>query len=216
MLEKIDIYDVVTSLLHGTLFLVAGLVLFPQIAKVSHPLGSSEFLSSIAFISIAYFVGQVITSLSSMIQPFLFLTWGGMPSKLAFQGSIPDKYLSCDMAELARSTIQKTASMPLSDAAIFSKATGIARKAEGSLVERHNRMYAYNRAAFCNLLLISSLFALSCRYGLCKSYSFLQIVGMAIGFLLLLLLHWYRAKQRAFYFVREILVVAERELSGGV
>ena len=215
MLDKIDIYDVVTSLLHGTLFLVAGCVLFPQSMKVISPLEMSEVVSSIAFISIAYFTGQVITSVSSLIQPFLFWIWGGMPSNVVFKGKIPNKYIPYDMVELARIALQKTSPMPLSDAAIFSKAMGIARKADGSLSERHNRMYAYNRITFCNLALILGMFALSCFWGECKSFSYKQIAGVTIVFILLLLLHCYRAKQRAFYYVREVLIVAERELLGG-
>lgn len=215
MLEKIDIYDAVTSLSHGTLFLVAGYTLFPQATKLVPPLEISEFASSIAFICIAYFIGQVITSLSSIIQPFLYWTWGGRPSKLAFDGKMPDKYLSYDMVKLARAILQKSSSNNLSDAAIFNKAMGIARKAEGSLSERHNRMYAYNRVTLCNLALILGMFVLSCFYGRSKSFSCVQSAGIVIGFILLLLLHWYRAKQRAFYFVGEVLVVAERELSRG-
>ena len=216
MLEKIDIYDIVTSLLHGTLFLVAGCVLFPHAIKIVAPLGISEFASSIAFICIAYFVGQVITSVSSIIQPCLFWTWGGTPSKLAFEGKIPDKYISYDMVKLARTALQKTSQNNLSDLAIFSKAMSIARKTDGSLSERHSRMYAYNRVTFCNLILVLGLFVLSCFYGQGKGLCCAQIVGIVIVFFLMLLLHWYRAKQRAFYYVREVLVVAERELSGGV
>jgi hypothetical protein len=216
MLEKIDIYDAMTSLMHGTLFLMAGYALFPYAMKMISPLEVSEFASSIAFVCIAYFVGQVITSVSSMIQPFLFWTWGGMPSKLAFEGKIPDKYLSYDTVKLVRAALQKTSQNNLSDSAIFNKAMSIARKADGSLSERHNRMYAYNRVTFCNLILVLALFVLSCFYGQGKGLCCAQIICIVIGFLFMLLLHWHRAKQRAFYYVREVIVVAEREVSGGV
>lgn len=215
MIDKFDIYDIVTSLLHGTLFLVASVVLFPKTISVVRPLEISEVVMSAMFISGAYFLGQAITSISSLLQPFLFWTWGGMPSKIVFGGRFPEKYLSADLIGLAKKALQKSSDVKLSDATLFNKAMGIARKAEGSLSERHNQMYAYNRATFCNLIFILGLFILSCFYGRCKCLCCTQVIGIVIGLLLLLLLHWYRAKQRAFYYVREVLVVAERELAGG-
>ena len=216
MIEKFDIYDVMTSLLHGTLFLAATFVLFPQVISVERPLEVSEILLSIIFISIAYFLGQVITSISSIIQPLLFWTWGGMPSTVVFSGHFPEKYLSSDFINLAKNALQKSAAVKLSDAALFSKAMGIARKAEGSLSERHNQMYAYNRTALTNLILMFGLLVISCSCGLCRNFSAGKIVAISAVLGLLLILHWYRAKQRAFYYVREVVVVAERELSGGV
>ena len=151
MIDKFDIYDIVTSLLHGTLFLVASVVLFPKTISVVRPLEISEVVMSAMFISGAYFLGQAITSISSLLQPFLFWTWGGMPSKIVFGGRFPEKYLSADLIGLAKKALQKSSDVKLSDAALFNKAMGIARKAEGSLSERHNQMYAYNRATFCKL-----------------------------------------------------------------
>lgn len=216
MIDKFDIYDIVTSLLHGTLFLGASIVLFPQVMNVVHPLEISEVVLSAMFISVAYFLGQAITSISSLLQPFLFWTWGGKPSRIAFSGRFPEKYLSADLINFAKKALQKTSEKVLSDAALFNIAMGIARKAEGSLSERHNQMYAYNRATLCNLILLLGLFIVSCFHGFCRNFGGIKIVVVLSCFALLLVLHWYRAKQRAFYYVREVIVVAGRELSGGV
>ena len=216
MIERIDIYDAMTSLLHGTLFLATSFVLFPQVINVVHPLEAFEVLQSIIFICIAYFLGQIITSISSFTQPLLFWTWGGMPSAIVFSGHFPEKYLAADVIDLAKNALQKTSDIKLSDAALFSKAMGIARKVEGSLSERHNQMYAYNRTALTDLILMLGLFVISCFCGLCKDFGAGRIVAIFVVLGMLLILHWYRAKQRAFYYVREVIVVAERELSGGV
>ena len=216
MIDKFDIYDIVTSLLHGTLFLGASFVLFPQAINNVRPLDISEVVMSAMFISVAYFLGQAITSISSLLQPFLFLTWGGMPSKIVFGGGFPEKYLSADLIGLAKKALQKSSDVKLSDAALFSKAMGIARKAEGSLSERHNQMYAYNRTTLCNLILLLGLFIASCFHGSCREFGWTAIAATLICIAFLLLLHWYRAKQRAFYYVREVLIVAECELAGGV
>lgn len=216
MLEKLDLYDVVTSLLHGTLLLASGLVLFPQAMDFVRHIELPEIVLSIMFVSTAYFFGQVITALSSMIQPFLFWTWGGMPSKRVFSEQFPEKYLSSDLINRAKDALQRTSDVKLSDAALFSKAMAVARKAEGSLSERHNQMYAYNRTTLINLILILGLFVCSFFGGICKDFSVCRIIIVSVGFVLLLILHWHRARQRSFYYVREVLVVAERELSGGV
>lgn len=216
MIEKLSIYDLMTSVLHGTIFLVAVLMLFPQIINILHPVEVPEILLSVIFVCITYFWGQVITSISSIMQSLLFLTWGGKPSERVFKGKFPQKYLSLDLINLAKKELQKTSDMELSDDTLFYKAMSIARKADGSLSERHNQKYAYNRVALCNILLIFGLFVISCFYGLCANINTGKFVITLVVFGLFLILHWYRAKQSAFYYVREVLVVAERELSRGV
>lgn len=216
MIEKFDIYDMVTTILHGTLFVASCIVLSPKTTRVLATLNMPETISATIFICTAYFAGQVITAISSIIQPFLFWTWGGKPSDRIFVGAFPESYLSPDFVETAIASLRNASPKGSSNTSLFSKAMAIARKADGSLSERHNRMYAYNRVALVNTFLISLVFIHSCFYGLCMSCNSKTITCIGIGLVSLVFIHWYRAKQRAFYYVREVLVVAERELAGGV
>ena len=216
MLEKIDIYDIVTSFVHGTLFVMACLVLFPQCLDVVRILAVPEIVATLMFVSLTYFLGQSIVAVSSILQKALFWTWGGTPSECVFNGRFPKKYLSSDMIDHVREVLKRTTSDELSDEALFLKASGIARASKGSLSERHNQMYAYNRVTITNLLLVIGLVILSRFEGLGANISltgFALLLGVLV---LLLILHWIRARQRAFYYVREVLVAAERGLEGGV
>ena len=207
--------------MHGTLFIFALLYFFPDMVGifvfVDYEVPRFQFPDSILlliFMSLAFFWGQTIMALSSYFQWFLFLTWGGKPSDKVFSGSFPQKYLSDDLIKLAKEKLQSSFATPCSDSALFSKAKCIARKAEGSLSERHNQMYAYNRIAFLNILAISIIFLCSCYFGICEWIPMWCRCVLGIIFFLLLCIHWYRAKQRAFYYVSEVIIVAERELSG--
>lgn len=216
MIEKIDIYDIVTSLVQGSLFVMACLVLFPQCLDAMRILAVPEIVATLMFVSLTYFIGQSIVAVSSILQKALFFTWGGAPSERVFNGRFPKKYLSPDMIDHVREVLERTSFVELSDGALFLKASGIARAAKGSLSERHNQMYAYNRVTITNLLLVIGLVILSRFEGLGANISptgFALFLGVTV---FLLILHWIRARQRAFYYVREVLVVAERELEGGV
>lgn len=212
MLEHFDLYDITTSLLHGVLILAALLFLFPQLNETLNLLSLPESLSVIIFISIAYVTGQIITIISSLSENLLFITFGGKPSDKVFIGKFPVEHLPMGIVSSAKEKLQKSLGGTSSDSALFLKAASIARKAEGSWSEIHNRMYAFNRSAIITYLAILSLFIISCFYGRFVSYTCCQKFWIVIGFIIVILLHWKRAKQRALYYVREVIIVSEREL----
>ena len=215
MLEKLELHDVVTALLHGTLLIGATVVLFPKLLDFIGMSDLPEGIPTLFFLFWAYFIGQVLVALSSFSQDLLYRTWGGKPSDHVFDGTFPEKYLPADSIKSAKCALQKRFGEHFSDRALFSVAMGIARKAEGSLSERHNQMYSYNRVCLTNLLIVSCLFAVSCFRGRCATLTGWEILVVAGGLLVLVFLHWYRAKQRAHYYVSEVVRVAERELAGG-
>ena len=214
MLEKLELHDVVTALLHGTLLMGVTLVLFPKVVDSIGIPNLPEGIPTLFFLFGAYFIGQVLVALSSLGQGLLYKTWGGKPSDHVFDGTFPEKYLPADSIKSAKCALQKRYGENFSGKALFSAAMGIARKAEGSLSERHNQMYSYNRVCLTNLLIVSCLFALSCFRGRCATLTGWEILVVAGGLLGLVLLHWYRAKQRAHYYASEVVRVAERELAG--
>lgn len=213
MLERFDLYDITTSLLHGVLLLAALIFLFPQLNETVNLSQLSESFSVIIFISIAYVTGQIITTVSSLFQFLLFWTFGGKPSDKVFSGKFPVEYLPRDIVSSAKEKLQKSLGVTASDSALFLKAASIAKKAEGSLSELHNRMYAFNRSAVMTDLAILCLFIISWFYGRFVPYSCCQKFWIVIGFIIVIFLHWNRARQRALYYVREVIIVSERELS---
>lgn len=215
MLEKLELHDVVTALLHGTLLMGATVVLFPEVVACARIPEFPEGIPTLLFLFAAYFLGQVLVALSSFGQDFLYCTWGGKPSDQVFDGAFPEKYLSSDSIKSAKRALQKICGNDCAGKALFSKAKGIARKAEGSLSERQNQMYSYNRVCLATLFVVAGLFAMSCRWGRCASMTCGTRFMVWCALLGLLWLHWYRAKQRAFYYVSEVLRVAEREISRG-
>lgn len=213
MIEKLDLYDVLTALLHGVLFMTYCCTLFPSLQTSVQNIALPESVLIVMFVATAYFIGQTLSVLSNMLERPLFLTWGGKPSDITLKRQKSSPYINRDTVVLALEKLRQKYGDDTSTEALFAAAMTIARSAEGSLSERHNRMYAYYRMTIANLILCSGVFALSCFRGIGVDMS-IGTRCLLLGLLLVLIaLHWFRAKQRAFYFVREVLLVAVRELT---
>lgn len=215
MVEKIDLYDITTAMLHGVLFLAYTFFLFPQIIVEMKGVELPEVVIVIVFIAITYFCGQVLSAIASMMQRFLDWSWGGKPSDIVMDKRDGCGYISCSAIDRAITMLKNNCGGDTSNRSLFNAAIVIARSSASSLTERHNRMYAYYRVCFVNLLLCIVSFFLSCSCGRGHGMAWSTRIVSVLTLLLLITLHWIRAKQRAFYFVREVLFVATRELTKG-
>ena len=87
-------------------------------------------------------------------------------------------------------------------------------EANASRVERFVALYGYYRGLLFSAVLAVTLGLASVRWA---DHSVLSMAGKlwTVGTLgVLTILLWYRTKQRAFYYVREVLLTAERVLDG--
>ena len=115
-----------------------------------------------------------------------------------------------DSAKRIKSKLQQWVGNDASDHALFMFAMQQADGADIGRARRFNSLYAYHRGLAVLLVIMIGMLALSSKWGRVAAWNWgLQVASFAtLG--LLTVLMWHRAKQRANYYVREVLHVAER------
>ena len=224
MTEKLPYYDILGVVVPGTVSM-GGLLVLLHWAGIQLPL--PVLPSSIAFflvIVVALFVGNLVQSIASFLEPLYFWTWGGNPSDELLNGRTSFRGISAGdgrrIAGLLRSRAQDSDreeehEQP-SAARLFFYANALVNRKKLGRAAAFNALYAYHRA----LLTMSMLLFLS-DLGLCIHQWVTRgepprelLIGLGI-LAAVVVLSWFRAKQRGYYFVREVLQMAELELGAG-
>jgi hypothetical protein len=208
MIDKIDYYDILSTVILGTIFLCSILVCFPGLSTAVIP-SFPEAFSVIALSAIALFLGHLVQAVASLLEPLLFWTFGGRPSDRALATGL-GRYFPVDSAVRIKKKLKATVGNNASDFSLFLFAIQFTDSAGVGRASRFNGQYAYHRGLVILLLLMMLLFLASSVWGRAATWSPGQIGVTLAGLFLLLLLMWYRTKQRAFYYVREVLLTAER------
>ncbi len=209
MAEKLDYYDLLGTLIPGILVVSWCAICFPQLAGIVSSSGLNELFGVIAGVALAVFSGQIMQAVGSLVEPMLFRTWGGRPSDRALQGGL-GRYLPADASLRIRGKLQARLGPDASGGSMFlhamqlSDAAGIGRSA------RFNGLYAYHRSLVVFVIVALFVALASWRCGLLATWPWSYAAAAVVGLLALFMLAWYRAKQRAFYYVREVLLTAEK------
>lgn len=208
--EKFEFYDLLGILVPGTLLVYVSLLCFPQIVRPV-PVKFPDAVNTIIFTVLIIFVGQLVQALASLIEPLLYWTWGGRPSDRAL-GSGLGRYMPADTGDRIRRKLQRALGEEATTNSLFLYAMQRAEAAGSGRVAKFNGLYAYHRALI--LLVLSSLLLvmLSAYFGALSLASRWEVAGICIALALVLILVWHRARQRAMYYVREVLLTAERLL----
>lgn len=211
MNEKLDIYDILSSLILGVLAICWIPICFPALLAIKSPKFPDAF-AVIALSALAMFVGQLIQAIASLLEPLLYATFGGRPSEQAFKRGLGDRYMSAKTAARIKAKLKAAIGEEADNQSLFfyaiqkSEAAGIGRAA------RFNGLYAYHRGLFVLAVLLTAVLLASARFGAAATWSGGQVGTAVATAILLLALFWNRTKQRAFYYVREVLFTAERVL----
>lgn len=213
VLDKFEPYDLLGIVIPGVLLAYWLPVCFPQVVAIAAGADFPETVDVVGFAAIAIFFGHLIQAVASALQPILYAAWGGTPSERALDRGLGKRYLSAEAGKRIRERLAAEASVGASDQDLFQMAMARANGAPGSRSERFNALYAYHRALIVVVLAAALFLVASRRWGAAASWSEAQFCVVLAGFLGILIFIWYRAKQRAFYYVREILLVAERTLA---
>src|SRR5436305_7009718 len=149
MTEKLDIYDVLSTLTLGVLILCAVPICFPGILALGGPKYPEGF-AVVALLAAALLAGQIIQALGSMMEPFLFFTFGGRPSDLALQGKLKgDRYFTEEEAKRIRTKILSAMGRKqASDGSVFRFAMQRSDAVGAGRASRFNGLYAYHRGVF--------------------------------------------------------------------
>ncbi len=210
MTNQWNYYDILSTLILGTLFLCSVLICFPQILSLSLP-PFPEAFSVIALTGLAVFLGQFIQAVSSLLEPSLHWLFRGRPSDVALAKGL-GHYLPLDSAIRIRAKLKSAAAPDATDRSLFLFALQNAVATGTNRAERFNSLYAYHRGLLVLLLLVTVVFILSFNWGIAKTWSASQRFGTLAFLTSVFLIVLYRTKQRAFYYVRTVLLEAEQAL----
>ncbi len=184
MTDKFEFYDILSILIPGTLLLALMSIGFPALAIRFTAVKFPEAFGVICLVALAVFMGQVVQAISSLIEPLLEWTWGGRASEKALRKGLGTRYLPADTAKRIKQKLAGCVGSAESDRSLFLYAMQRAETSGNSRVAKFNGLYAYHRAMFTLLL-----------------------IGIVV---VLLLIIWRRAKQRGFFYVREVLSTTEQ------
>lgn len=216
MIDKLDYYDVLSILVPGALGGYWLAICFPQTTAAVGNVRLPESIDVIAYIALSVFIGHLIQALSSLVEPFLEWTWGGRPSDRALQNGIGDRYLPADAAHRIREKLALIVGRGASDRSLFLWAMRRSQTSPYSRVQLFNSLYAYHRALLILVGIGVALWLASARWGAADAWSESVRITVLVILLALLVLVWGRTKQRAFHYVREVLLVTEQMIDDGV
>ena len=209
MTDKFDFYDVMATLVPGILIVAFVGVLFPSI---KNQLGADHegAFTVMALTALSIFAGQLLVAVGSLLEPLLFRTWGGRPSDIALIEGLGNRYLPKTKGVAIKAVLAAECEPDAEGVSMFIKAMALASGAGNGKVDRFNGLYAYHRTLL--LLGVASfvLVVLSRSVGLAQEWSLCGFIAALVLLCGFVVLFWHRAKQRAFYFVREVLLTAER------
>jgi hypothetical protein len=169
-----------------------------------------EAFTVIILLALAIFVGLLVQSISSLIEPILNWSWGGQPSDKALKDGLGTRYLPADTATRIRHKLAAKVGSQASDRSLFLYAMQQAETSGNSRVTKFNGLYAYHRAVFTLILVGIVLLLAAMRWGAIAEWSAREKIQTLAASAALLVLVWHRTKQRGFYYVREVLSTAER------
>jgi hypothetical protein len=215
MIDKLELYDILGTVVPGVLLAYWLPICFPDIVAMVSAVRFPESIAVIGFSAVAILFGQLVQALASALEWLLFLSWGGKPSERALSNGLGDRYLSKSTGTRIRRCLAPLAAGGASDQDLFYIAQSRAYATSGSRLSQLNAFYAYHRGLVVVLVLGMLILITSRQWGEAAAWR-TEVFWSSISILAVtLVMMWYRAKQRAYYFVREALRVAERTMVGG-
>lgn len=210
MNDKFELYDVLGIIIPGTLLLALTSVAFPSLTARAGTVRFPDAFAVIILLALAVFVGLLVQSISSLIEPVLNWSWGGQPSDKALKNGLGVRYLPADTATRIRHKLAAKVGSQATDRSLFLYAMQQAETSGNTRVAKFNGLYAYHRGIFTLILVGILLLLAAMQWGAISQWSTGDKVGTVVASAALLLLVWHRTKQRGFYYVREVLSTAER------
>ena len=209
MLSKFDLYDILSAFIPGALLTASLPILFPQLGLFFNHVSYPESFAVVVLLALAFFLGQLVQALGSLLEPLLFCSWGGSPSDVALSDGLKG-YFPKDSAERISAKLTTAVGPNATSHSLFLYAMQISVKAQSGRASRFNGLYAYHRSLLAGVLVMLALAALATMRGLLASSDCLSKTIIFCLLVALLGILWYRTKQRASYYVREVLLSAER------
>ena len=190
---KFQPYEILSTILPGYIFYALLAKLIPQSQL------DFEVLSSIA---IAYLLGYLLNIIASLLEPIYFFLWGGKPSRNLLSGSGIAKVKFTEWEQTKAYLLKDYHGViPLEEKqktdALFNVALRESSNVKNSRIADFNANYALSRTLFTCLLCILPI-------GI-YVYLHSDLKWLLPFILIALFLVGIRARQRGYYFAKEVL-----------
>lgn len=180
-------YDILSSLVPGFIMLLAYLPFLGFTYDKDYVIG---------YTVIAFGLGYLLNIISSLFEDFYFWTWGGRPSCNLLDGKGMWKIEQYNYIKLKQNLISKTDNPNPTNMELFSIAMRSAFSQKDTRMEDFSNNYTFSRTMLtCSIF--SSIVIIFCHYNNWKAYLSILVI----------ILFWYRAKQRGYYFSKEVLQI---------
>ncbi len=183
---KFKFYDILSHLIPGFIVYIAFL-------EINGESFDKDFV--VPATAIAFVLGYFINTLSSWLEDFYFWTWRGKPSNRLLDGKDIWKVRFYEHEKAKQVLQSENSSNTTSNDALFAIAMRYATPETNSRIPDFNANYAFARVILTTILISSGFMIYS-------YYSKWEVYVISIP---LILIAWYRAKQRGYYFSREVL-----------
>jgi hypothetical protein len=208
--DKFELYDVLAMLVPGTLLVALLPIVFPTLALRADAAKFPEGFAVFCLVALAILFGLLVQAISSLVEPVFDWTIGGRPSERALKDGLGDRYFPARTAARIRAKLAARVGPDSENRSLFLFAMQKAETSENSRVSKFNGLYAFHRGILTLTLLAILLLVLSMFWGGAVDWSLYEKSATFTGVLALLLLFWNRTRQRAYYYIREVLLTAER------
>ncbi len=209
MTEKLDYYDIIGTVIPGVLLVFWAAICFPSVSQVTSSSGLSSAFGLLAGFALAIFAGQLVQAIGSLIEPALYWSWGGRPSEKALEEGL-GRYLPEEAGRRIRDKLQTKVDNQAGAQSLFLYAMQVTDAANIGRTTRFNGLYAYHRSQVVLILAALVMAVTSSVFGRFASWHWWHTASLLVGLLLILVLAWHRARQRAMYYVREVLLTTEK------
>ena len=180
-------YDILSSLVPGFIML---LVLIPVLGYQYN----KDYV--VGYTAVAFLLGYFINTVGSWLEDFYFFTWCGKPSSNLLEGKEIWKIKLYNHNSIKTHLLSKTSNPSASNNELFSIAMRVAFSQKDTRLDDFNGQYAFSRTML-TCVLLSGIFLTVNYYNDWRAYLTIPII----------IVFWYRCKQRGYYFSKEVLNV---------
>ena len=177
-------YDILSSLIPGFIMLLAYIPFLGFTYDKDYVVG---------YTALAFGLGYLLNIISSLLEEFYFWTWGGRPSCSLLEGKGMWKISLYNYEKLKENLKTKTENPEPTNKELFSIAMRHVFAIKDSRMEDFSNSYAFSRTML-TCAILSSIVILVNYFDDWRAYLSLLVV----------VLFWYRAKQRGYYFSKEL------------
>ena len=136
MVDKFEIYDLIGVLVPGVLVVTAVPLAFPAVAAQTAVGHFPDGFAFLALTALSIFVGYLIQTLASLIEPALYKSWGGRPSEIALTKGLGDRFFPLDSGKRIREKLTAATSSDTCDRSLFLYAMQLAESCGSSRIRQ--------------------------------------------------------------------------------